>query len=58
MSETITWIVSATFLDGHRPPTDESHAEQAWSNPGQLPEPTEKRQGDAGDVGLSKQFQQ
>jgi len=50
----MAWVVGATFLNRHRPPTDESQAEQAFSTPGQLLEPTEKCKGDAGYIGISK----
>jgi len=54
MSGTIVWVVSTAYLNCHRPPTGESQAEQAHSNPGQLPESTEKHEGDAGEIGLSR----
>ena len=47
------WVASTTFLNCHRPPIDESRAEQASSTPGQLLELTEAREGDTGDIGIS-----
>ena len=54
VSATIAWVVSATFLNCHRPPIDESQAEQASATPRQLPELREYREDDAGGIGISK----
>lgn len=47
------WVVNTTFLNCHRPPLDESQAEQAQSTPRQFPELTESRDDDSGDIGIS-----
>jgi hypothetical protein len=46
VSGTIAGVVSVTFLNYHRPPIDDSQAEQASSTPGQFLELTESRKGD------------
>jgi hypothetical protein len=53
ISGTIAWIATATFLNCHRPPLNESQAELAPSTPRQLLELTESREGDAGDIRIS-----
>ena len=58
MSGAIFRVVSTTFLNCRCPPTDKSQAEQAQSNPDQLTEPPEQCEGDAGDVGITKDTQQ
>jgi len=53
VSETITWFAGAALLSCQRPPTAQSQAEPAYSNPGQLPETTENGEGDAGEIEIS-----
>ena len=55
VSGTIAWVLSTTFLNCHRPPIDESQAEQASAPPRQLPELREYREGDAVPVALRYQ---
>jgi hypothetical protein len=54
ISGIIASIATATFLNCHRPPLDESQAERVPSTPRQLLELTESRNGNAYDIRISK----